>query len=137
MSVGAFMDALYTKLTADQTAGSLYDALGGRIYNGFAIEEASTPYLCFSAVTGVPERHMGGPVSLDVTVQFDLFGNIELGSKALHDIEVKLYALLEGVSIAPTGFDRGVCTFTTRGAAIVDDDCWRVMDEIQIRGTDF
>lgn len=137
MSVGAFMDGLYTKLTASTGAGTFYEAVGGRINNGFAKEKETLPYFTMLPVVGTPERHMGAPVSLEVLVQMDIWSAIGLGPKAAQDIEAKLYTLLEGFALTVSGFDRGVVTFTSRGAAAVDEDCWRVMDEIRIQGTDF
>lgn len=137
MSVGAFMDGLYTKLTASTAVGSFYEAVGGRIHNGYAKEEETTPYFTMVPIVGTPERHMGGATSLDVAVQMDIWGAIGAGPKAVQDIEAKLYTLLEGFALTVSGFDRGLITFTSRGAAVVDEDCWRVMDEIRIQGTDF
>jgi hypothetical protein len=137
MSVGAMMVGLQTKLTADQTAGSLYDAVGGRISQGYEKQEQNLPYITFLPIVGTPERHMGGATSLEALVQFDIWGDIDLGPKAVQDIEVKLYSLLEGFALTVSGFDRGLVTFTSRGAAMVEEDCWRVMDEIRIQGTDF
>ena len=137
MSVGAFMEGLRTKLIADTASGSLYDAVGGRISQGWANEEERMPYLTYFPMQTEPQRHFGGVVSLDVLVQFDIWGAIGLGPKAVQDIEVKLYSLLEGFALTVSGFDRGLVTFTSRGGATPEDDCWRVMDEIRVQGTDF
>jgi hypothetical protein len=54
----------------------------------------------------------------------------------LGDIETKLFTLLEGVSLTPTGFDRGKVLFTRRGETTIDEDAIRVMSEATITGTD-
>lgn len=134
MSSQAIIDAFYAKLVAVQTVGSLYFALGGRIYNTIAPQNAALPLLVYNIISDSDDRNYGS-VTHQMQVQVDLYGKIELGAKALGDIESKLYALLFNASITPVGFDRGVCTFTSRMQLSQDEDAFRITDELTITGT--
>lgn len=137
MSVAAFTDALYTKLTAVQTPGSLYDALSGRIRQGWVDQRMAFPYLTFNVIASTPQRYMGTAIMLELLVQFDIWCEQEKGVKAAQQIEELLWSLLEGQTIAPNAYDRGVITFTSRGVPTIDDETWRITSEAVIRGTDF
>lgn len=133
----AILDAVHDALVADTSSGTLYDDLSGRIYQGIAPQNTTLPYLEFDCVSDVPERLMSGAITQQVDVQFDLYGNSDDGPRALGQIEAKLYALLEGVSIMPTGFDRGVVTCSLRMVRVREEDAYRITDQFTISGTEF
>lgn len=128
------VNALYTKLTADTSAGSLYDSVGGRMYHGEAPPSASLPLLIYNVIDN-PVLHNYGNTTQQMLVQFDIYGKKLLGAAALGSIEAKLIALLDKVAIAPTGFDRGIISFQSRYAATVEEDAWRITDEATITAT--
>ena len=61
----------------------------------------------------------------------DLVGLVGAG-----DIEAKLFTLLDGFSLSPTGYDRGRVLFTNRSAVIPDEDSLHVMSEATITAFD-
>jgi hypothetical protein len=128
------VNALYTKLTASQVAGTFYAAVSGRIYHGEAPPSAALPLLVYNVITD-EVLHNYGTTTQIATVQFDLYGDKALGAAALADAEGKLYTLLDKVAITPTGFDRGIIKFTARYGASVEEDAWRITDEATITGT--
>lgn len=136
----AIINAMWQKLTADQTAGSFYAAVGGRIYNVEGLQTSDTPafpYCVFSMSIGDPLNHAyGGVVTHQPSFQFDLWGKLDDGAAALGTIENLLFQLLDMQTIAPAGFDRGACRFTNRMVQIPDDIAIHLVDELEVIGTD-
>lgn len=137
MSVKAITDAIYTKLTASQGAGTLYAAVGGRIYFTEAPPNTAMPHLVFSSIAS-PVAHAYGPVIQEqMLVQFDIWCNKTDGMEdSALDIESKLFTLMDSVNITPSGYDRGSVFFTNRGTIVADDDAYHVVDECTITATD-
>lgn len=137
----AILDALHAKLVADQSAGTFYDDVGGRIYQGQGPNNVALPYCEFDSVGVEPEVFMDqggtGPRTQTADVQIDLYGNTDDGPKALGDVEQKLYDLLEKASISPTGSDRGVVRCSIRMLRVVEEDAYRITDQFTIQATEF
>ncbi len=134
------LDGLYTKLTADQTSGSLYDKLGGAIFDTQAPQNEAFPLMVFSLVSGEPNEWFGPPVTQVVLVDFDIYTTkqVDPGSSiGAGVIEESLYDLLRGFALTVSGHDRGVVTFVTRSARFVEEDSVRITDRIQIMATQF
>ena len=109
----AIVAALYTKLTADQSGGSFYDDLGGRIFTGMGPQDADLPL----AVIGVDANAVESTYSKRIeTTAFvmTIYGAIAAGATAVSDIEAKGFSLLHGAEITPTGYDRGVLRCLSR-----------------------
>jgi hypothetical protein len=137
MSAIELAEALQAKLIADTSEGTFYDAVGGRIYQAEAPENLTSYPYCVWQFLGSDQLRCYGSVMMHVAnIQFDLYGTKVAGITALGDIETKLFTLLEGVSLTPTGFDRGKVLFTRRGETTIDEDAIRVMSEATITGTD-
>ena len=101
----AIKTAIYTKLTTDQTAGSLYDDLGGRIYELEGNDDADLPLLTYE-VTSTPVQGLyNGNVIIKAQVIFTIYGHRRLGSAAVGVIEDKLFDLMNSGSLAPSGYD--------------------------------
>ena len=64
MTTQATVTGLYALLTSDQSSGSFYDDLGGRIHEGVAPEEETLPLWRLLGVE--PERAAGGLTRLSV-----------------------------------------------------------------------
>jgi hypothetical protein len=139
MSVQNIMDKLYAEIVADNGGSGLFTALGGRVYPVEGKQDSALPHMTFFIPASTPIRYMGAAVAQDVLVQFDIWANKESGSDSANDIETKLYALLESKQLTstPTGYDRAVCTFNSRGAQTVEEDAIRLTDEVRIQATDF
>lgn len=134
MSSQAIVDALRTKLEADQSAGSFYTAVGGRIYNTIAPQNEQLPLAIVNIIADSDDRNYGS-VTHNMQVQIDLYGKIAEGQAALGAIESLLYGLLFNATITPVGFDRGKCVFNSRMQLSQDEDAYRITDEITITGT--
>lgn len=133
----AIIEGLKTKLYADQTAGTFYAAVSGRIYENQAPQNSELPHCVFTMVNSDVERYMTGQRSFDCTVTFDIYGKADLGLEVLGDIEEKLYDLLDGVSLTVAGADRGVVTFNSRNVRGTEEDAHRITDEVRIQATEF
>lgn len=129
MSTQAVITGLYSALTADQTAGSFYDDIGGRIYEGMAPEEGPLPHMVFVEVSDPPINYLGGTSDIEMQVQIDLYGEKSLGAKALGDIHAKVLTALEGASVTIAGHVGGQFEFTERGRRSIDGDAHRVTME--------
>lgn len=135
----SILEALFTKLKLDQTSGSLFDKLGGRMFHIFAPQNEPFPLMVFSLVNQDPIRHMGGAVTQKLFFDFDIWVKHPKGVAAatgLGTIEESLYDLLDQFELAPTGFDRGVILFETRNVRVLTDDEIRVTDRVMITATE-
>jgi hypothetical protein len=110
----AIKTAIYTKLTADQTAGTLYAAVGGRIFENEGQDDSALPLLVYEVTSSATSNVMTGDKEIVQAVATLLYGHKRLGSAALGSIEGKLYSLLNGISMTTTGYDRGVVLATSR-----------------------
>ena len=120
----AIKTALYTKLTADQTAGSFYDDVGGRIYELEGKDDAALPLLAYD-VTSTPVQGLyNGNVIIKSQVVLTLFGHRRLGAAALGAIEGKLFTLINQAALAPSGYDSNAVMIC------LDRDRRTVFDEI-------
>lgn len=125
------------KLVAVQTAGSFYSDLGGRIYLIEGDQDAALPQCVVTPVATTVEREIGNHDSRTALYQIDLWDHWTNGHEVLGDINTKLFTLLQGATITPTGFDRGVVTCREEAVVSREEDWWRIMSEWVIEGTDF
>lgn len=135
----SILEALYTKLGADTSGGSLHDKLGGRYYHIFAPQDEPFPNMVYSLVNQDPIRHMGSSVTQEMFLDFDIYADHTVGVSAalgLGTIEESLYDLLDQFELSVTGFDRGVILFETRNVRVLTDDEIRVTDRVMITATE-
>tara|TARA_R100000655_G_C2992688_1_gene193333 strand:+ start:2439 stop:2852 length:414 start_codon:yes stop_codon:yes gene_type:complete len=120
----AVKTALYTKLTTDQSAGSLYTAVGGRIFELQGSDDEALPLLTYE-VTSTPVAGLyNGTVIEKSQVILTIYGHRRLGSAAIGDIEAKLFTLLNQTTLAPTGYDNNTVVIC------LDRDRRTVFDQI-------
>lgn len=130
------LDALYTKLIADQSSGTLYDLLGGRIYGMFAPQDEAMPLLVFNITDDPKGKFFGNKTSEDLAIDFDIYGDAEIGPAAsggVGEIENSLFDLLEGFELSASGYDRGVVLFQSRNVRILEEKAVRVTSRAIIR----
>lgn len=120
----AIKSALYTKLTADQSAGSLYEAVGGRIYELEGQDDVPLPILTYEVTSTPIQALYNGTIMLKAQVILTLYGHRRLGAASLGAVEDKLFTLLNGGSLAPSGYDSNAVMIC------VDRDRRTVFDEI-------
>ena len=101
----AINTALYTKLTADQTSGSLYDDVGGRIFELEGKDDEALPLLTYGVQSSPVQGLYNGNIIIKSQVVFTLFGHRRLGAQAVGDIEKKLFDLMNYATLAPSGYD--------------------------------
>ena len=120
----AIKTAIYTKLTADQgaTPPSLYDDLGGRIYELQGVDDAALPLLTYEVQSTPVSGLFDGEVYIKSQVLFTIFGHRRLGAAAIGALEDKLYVLMKDATLAPSGYDRGVVVPLDRDRRSVFDE---------------
>ena len=118
----AVKTALYTKFTADQSAGSLYDLVGGRIFELEGKDDSELPLLVYEVSSSPVQGLYNGNVIIKSQLVVTLFGHRRLGSAAIGTIEDKLYETLKDSELAPTGYDRGVIVPLDRDRRTVFDE---------------
>lgn len=131
--------AVYTKLTADQTAGSFYDDVGGRIYMSQAPKDASLPLVVWSILGDVSPDFFSG-TDLDATFQVDVwFPDRQDGSTTDADLITtndKLVTLLDRVTLTSVTNHGNVQThLIDKGGIIREDDGHHIVSVWQIVGT--
>ncbi len=98
-----FYTALQTKFNA-LTAGahnSFWTAIGGRLYQGEADDDAEYPYSVFLHVVGAQEDTFKNDID-EVLIQFSIFSDNK-SSVEVHDAMTALKALFDDVSLTVTG----------------------------------
>lgn len=129
----AIRDSIYAKWIASQGAGTVYAAVGGRLYETAAPQMATAPCLVYSVTADPVETFMGGYVSESATLDVAIFvskgnqdnqepGGGSDGAIAAGAIEEKVYTLLHGVSLTCSGRDRALVTCLSRGVPSIEDD---------------
>jgi len=114
--------AIYTKLTTDQSEGSLWDLVGGRIYEMEGKDDADLPLLVYEVTSSPVQGLYNGTIIVKAQVVFTIYGHRRLGSASIGTIEEKLYDLLKDVELAPSGYDRGVVVALDRDRRTVFDE---------------
>lgn len=130
----AIIDALFTKLTTDQTSGSLYDSVTGRIYDGTVPDNAGNPSLVYNLIDDPPQLVFGARDTIRIRIQFDVYVPRESGTKAARQINDKLYSLLHRSSLTVTGYTGNNVLCQQRGAVEVEDDFYRIRSEYLVFG---
>jgi hypothetical protein len=126
---------LHSHLTGDKSAGSLYAALGGRIYDTFAPQDTQLPLMVVQKVTNPVTRSVRDVDKQDGTYQVDIYTDKDLGS-SIGEIEQKLYDRLNGETFEVAGHDRAVATCINRDRRNIDgDDAIRSMSEYRIQAS--
>jgi hypothetical protein len=120
----AIKTALYVKLTTDQSAGSLYTAVGGRIYELQGKDDDPLPLLTYEVTSSPVAGLYNGTVIEKSQVIITIYGHRRLGAQAVGDIEAKLFTLLNQSALAPVGYD------SNSVAICLDRDRRTVFDEI-------
>ena len=131
----ALNTAIYTKLTTDQSAGSLHEAVGGRIFEGEGQDDSALPLLVYEITSAATSNVMGGKEIIRAVATFTLYGHRRLGNAALGSIEGKLYNLLNGEDVTTTGYDRSVVTATSRDIRQNFDDVLSSQSVYKIEAT--
>lgn len=131
----ALSDGIYTKLTADQSAGTLYAAVSGRIYHGVAPDDAALPLLVFNVIDN-PVAYTFTQDNLQAQVQFDIYVDREAGAASGQTIDDKLFTLIQRQNITVSGYTGCNVICLQRGVPVVEDDAYRIRSEYRIFGNE-
>ena len=135
----AVRNAIATKLVADTSSGSLYDKVGGRIYDMQAPQDTALPLLVFEVIGNQPARWMGAK-GQELLVRFTIYGDKGTGMSATTGagtIEQSLFNLMDEFALTVSGHDRGLLLFTNRGIATVQEDAIAITSEARVTATQF
>jgi len=135
MSQEALANAIYAKLTNDQSSSSLWSDLSARVYHLNAPPNTALPLLVFRITADQPQAYFSGEDDLDVELQLDLWGSTAAGAAALAAINGKILSLLHGQSLSISGYVDGECQAIDRGRATADGDALRITGRWKIRAT--
>lgn len=131
----AVCDAIYTKLTAVQTVGTVHALTGGRIYEGQAPLDEALPFLVFNIISDVPDSTFDGD-NLDAEVQVTYVGGRGSGSKVTRTIADAGFTLLQNATdIAITGYNRAETWCVDRGTLDVEDDAYVIRQTWALQGS--
>lgn len=127
MSQTALSKAISDALSADQTAGTLYDNVGGRLRWIVGESELDLPMMTWQFLGDVPEDFFNAADDLqDVSVQFDIYTDRNSGPDANDAIREKAHALLHRVRLTATGYGEVQSWIDDKGSSpTVEQDAFR------------
>ena len=129
-------NAIYTKLTASQVAGSLYDDVGGRIRLVQASQDEALPLLIYTPVSDVPTSYFNGTDDLEFLFQVDLYFPATSKPEDTLATNQKLITLLHKQAVTITNHGNGQAWCLDKGSVVrEDDDAWRVTSQWKLLGT--
>lgn len=127
-------DAVYAKLVSVQTPGSFHALLGGRIYERQAEENDPLPLAVYSFITDAPEEYFTGS-DVDARFDVDIYSPIDSSPRACQVIADALITLMHRQSISINNHSGGNTWCIDRGAAINDEDAFRITTSWRIMAT--
>lgn len=136
--------AVWKKLVSDTSNGSLYDLVGGRIYEGQPHQTADLPCLVYRVESNPLTKYYGGCVQQNASVVFELYGRLgnrrlDEGSQEANElgkIEEALFDLIELSTLTVDDHDRGVVFCISRGVPSVTDESHVLRSEYQVKATE-
>lgn len=130
MSQKRLEDAVIAKLVADTGAGTVYEAVTGRIYLYEAPDSTTEPLIVVNVISDPPDRYFQGRVDTDAEVQIDIYGDAE--DQTLQDTNTKLFTALDNTTLTMSGhtancqsIDRGFVAVIEKRMTITTR--WRVI----------
>lgn len=123
MSLAEFHNAIKDRFEADQSAGSFYTAVGGRIRQARADDNQATfPYAVWEITNNPVVRYFEAADDFDAVVEVRIHAERDGGIDALDDVFDKLFTDLDGKSLSPTGYANGGIQCIEMGTTSIDDD---------------
>lgn len=138
MSPQAVIEALFSRLTANQQTGSFHNLVGGRIFHAQAQHDAALPHLVYTLIDNQPTRYFGGRITWRMSLRFELWVDVDsggAGSSGGGTLEELLFAEIDDVELTVTGGDRGVLLFAGRGVPSIIEDAILIVSDFDIVGT--
>ncbi len=130
-SQSAMFDGIFAKLTADQTAGTLYDDLSGNIFRYQAPQTKAMPLLLINVITDPPWRFFASS-DIEAVIQFDIYSPRPEGSTSISELSDKLFTLIDNAALTITGFVGAKMHIDQRGVYTTEEDSLRVRIEARL-----
>lgn len=124
--------AIYDRFAGDQASGSVYEAVGGRLYATRAPENAAFPYIVFFLVSGFPEEAFGTRIE-NARFQFSIFSDEQWDDAESMSILTKLRSRFDFCALNFTALDYanvGMIPDTYAGPLSVDERMMIAQDYI-------
>ena len=119
----AVANALSAKMRADQSEGSFYDDLGGRIYEGEAQQSDILPICVWTFTSVVPEQIFANADTLNVLMQADVWNSRIKGAQGCRNIHDKLVDLLDRADdVVADGYATVAVICPDQGSPRVEED---------------
>ena len=131
----AIVAGIQTKLTAVQTAGTVYAAVSGRIYNGPPSLDEALPFVSHFVVTD-PVRRSFNKAGSEMEIQVDIYDNLASGAASCRAIADKVFALLDNAAVTATGWSGVQAQCIERGGAEKEEDAFRITQRYRIWATE-
>jgi len=96
------VEAIYTLFTTAPYS-DLYNAVGGRLYLGEALQSTAYPYVVFKVVADNPEKYFGDTVIEDILIQFSLYSR-NTSAVEVNDLFTYLKTLFDDCALTVTGY---------------------------------
>lgn len=126
-------NAVYTALTTDQSAGSFYDDLSGRIYFVQAPLDATLPHCVYTPLTDPAEPNTFEASHLDARYQIDLYFKADDDTlETAYATNQKLITLLDRVDLTMANHTGEETWVTERGVPSREEDAWRIRSEWRV-----
>jgi hypothetical protein len=108
----AIYDATHAILTANQSVGSFYADLGGRVFNTIALpnpdqRQVVMPFLVYNWAILTPEIALGRQNDVSGDLNISVFGEIDAGARAVLAIAGKVSDALSGAKLVIAGYNGG------------------------------
>jgi len=117
----SILAGVMTKLTADQSAGTFYEAVGGRIYRTVAPPDKTEPLAVVSISDDAPDRYFSAADTFG-TLNISIFGTRDASETTLQAIAAKLFTLLDGAALTISGHVGGQAWVENRGIPLHDNN---------------
>ncbi len=129
-------DAIFGKLTADQTPGSFFDDLGGRINLHEGPQDEVLPRANFTVVTDIRQRFFDGNDIL-ATFQLDIYNDAEASTQeALLAIHEKALTLLDAQAITMANHSNAQVFVDDKGTLVKEEDAWRITSQWRVMASE-
>ena len=120
MSINALAAGFAAKLTDDQTAGTFYDAVGGRIFEAVIPDQVADLPACRWIVVTSPQQNRLSGAAIDAELQVDIYGTTQAGSASLATAADLLVALLERQPLTIAGYNGAQALPIDLGGVVAD-----------------
>ena len=125
-------NALNAKLRSDQSSGSFYDDLGGRIYESEAQHDDSLPLCVWQVITNEALHLLANSDDLKLRLQISVLTKRVDGSHTCRNAHDKLVSLLNRKTLIADGWSAVSVLLSDGGAPQINEDAYTQLSNWQI-----